>query len=306
MAKARFIAGTPNRPEFGDMFGGWLTFHEGRAFLVDCGVGSGGATLAARLAEALDGRPLDYVLLTHIHLDHSGGLAEIMKRWPAAKVVAHAKGLRHLADPARLWAGTQKVMGELAPMYETEGGPTPIPPANLIAHDQAGIPGLVALETPGHAQHHVSYRLGEAFFAGEAAGCPFIFGGRLYTRPATPPRYFHRDKLASLALLRREKTPRAAYFAHTHENLPFLECVEMAEAQLRLWEGLFRSPAAARRPGEGEGEYLGRMTDLAYGEDDNMKPLTQLSAMGAWRERYFMRNSVQGFLQFLAEEGGER
>jgi glyoxylase-like metal-dependent hydrolase (beta-lactamase superfamily II) len=221
MPRVEFIYGDSSRPEFGDMFGGWLTEHDGRVFMVDCGVGTGAATLVERLKKRVE--RLDYLLLTHIHMDHAGGAAEILKAFPKAKAVVHAKGLRHLVDPARLWAGTREVMGELAEMY---GRPEPIDAARLTAHTDSEIAGLKIIETPGHAQHHLSYRLGGTMFVGEAGGCPSLIGGRLHARPATAPRYLPQVTLASIDRL-LEEPDGPAYFGHTHEMMPLRPALEL-------------------------------------------------------------------------------
>ncbi|MDL2226608.1 MBL fold metallo-hydrolase [Deltaproteobacteria bacterium OttesenSCG-928-M10] len=291
--KTKFIHGTPNRPEFGEMFGGFLTEHDGRAFVIDCGVGSGAKSMVQRLKDELGPRPLAYVLLTHIHMDHAGALAEICRAWPECKAVAHQKGLRHLERPERLWASTREVMGELAEMY---GKPEPIDPARLIPHTEADIPGLAIIETPGHAPHHLSFRLGETLFAGEAGGCPYIHDKRLYNRPATPPSYFPAVTMASADRL-LEGPDGLGYFAHTHEMIPIHDCLNLYKRQLTFWDEVLRRPGSARREGEDQAEHLDRLTDLLFQEDENLRPFNDSPPVDLWREKYFMRNSVRGFLE---------
>ena len=296
--KVEFVCGRPNRPEFGEMFGGWLTESAGRAILVDAGVGSGAADLVRRLKDRLGEKPLDYVLLTHIHMDHAGGLSEIFRAWPGARVVVHEKGRPHLVEPERLWEGTRKVMGELADMY---GRPTPLDPARLIPHRQADLQGLTIVETPGHAAHHLSFRLEDTWFAGEAGGCPYLWAGRCYNRPATPPRYYPAVMLASIDLLLAEPDG-PAYFAHTHERMALREVLTAYKKQLNFWDGLLRRPSAARRPGESPADQLNRLTDRLFREDPLLDPLNALPPAELWREKYFVRNSVEGFLGYYAEE----
>lgn len=300
--KVEFLPGIPNRPEFGEMFGGWFTEYDGQTFMVDCGVGTGAESLAARLAERLGGRGLDYVLMTHIHMDHAGGLGEITKRWPGVKIVVHELGIKHLIRPERLWESTQKVMGELAALY---GRPTPISPAALIPHNEANLPYLRIFETPGHAAHHLSFRLGEAMFVGEAGGCPYLLNGRLYNRPATPPRYFPAETFASIDILMGEKD-REAYFAHTHGPVPYRECFEICKKQLIFWEDFLKSPAGAVKEGESRMQYLTRMTGDLFNADPSLGPLASLPPVDLWRETYFMRNSVEGFVRYLEEAGNAK
>lgn len=298
--KTKFIYGTPNRPEFGEMFGGFLTEHNGRAFVVDCGVGSGASSMVQRLKDELSGRPLAYVLLTHIHMDHAGALAEIFRAWPECKAVVHSKGVRNLEQPGRLWISTQEVMGELAEMY---GQPEPIDPGRLITHTEADISGLTIIETPGHASHHLSFRLGPTLFAGEAGGCPYIYNERLYNRPATPPRYFPAVTMASVDRLLKEPDG-LGYFAHTHELIPIHDCLNLYKRQLTFWDEVLRRPESARREGEDKAEQLNRLTDLLFQEDENLRPFNEFPPIEFWREKYFMCNSVRGFLENYESEAG--
>ena len=299
MTNIEFIYGDTSLPEFEDMFGGWLTEHDGRMFMVDCGVGSGGPTMVARMKERLGGRPLDYVLLTHIHMDHAGGLGDILQAWPEVRILAHAKGVPHLISPARLWAGTKEVMGErVAAMY---GKPTPIDPARLIRHTEADIPGLKIIETPGHAPHHLSFRLGETMFVGEAGGCPEVFNGRVYMTPASPPKFFPEVTLASVDRLLKEPDG-LAYFGHTHYPMPFHESLHMRKRQVARWEELLRRPESARRPDETGGQHLDRLTDLIFDEDQDYVPQDWLSSTALWRYRYFTGNDLEGFLDYLEYE----
>ncbi len=293
MQNVEFIYGTPSLPDFEDMFGGWLTEHEGRMFLVDCGVGSGGPSLVERLKARLGGRLLDYVLLTHIHLDHAGGLGEIVRAWPGVKILAHAKGLPHLISPERLWAGTVEVMGEeVGAMY---GRLAPMAADRLIAHTEADIPGLKVIETPGHAPHHLSFRLGRTLFAGEALGCPDIIRGRLYLSPATPPRFFPEVTLASVDRLAAEPGDWA-YCGHTHYPIPLPEALVIRKRQLAFWDELMRRPESARREGEAYRDHLSRLTDDILREDPDYVPAAELSPPALWRHRYFIGNNLEGFL----------
>ena len=294
--EADFICGRPNRPEFGEMFGGWLAESRGRTFMVDTGVGGGAAELVRGLKAKLGGRPLDYVLLTH--MDHAGGLGEIFRAWPEARAVVHLKGRPHLAEPERLWAGTRQVMGELAEMY---GRPEPLDPARLIPHTQADLPGLLIVETPGHAAHHLSYRLEGTWFIGEAGGCPYFLDGRLHNRPATPPRYYPAVMLTSLERLLAEPDG-PAYCAHTHERLPLRAVLTSCREQLLFWDDFLRRPQAAPRPDESRAEHLTRLTDQLFQADPRLAPLQTLPPTDQWREKYFLRNSVEGFLVYYEEE----
>lgn len=296
--KVEFIHGDPSRPECGEMFGGWLAEYGGRAFMVDCGVGSGGPSLVRRLKQRLDGRKLDYVLLTHIHMDHAGGLSSIFEAFPETKAVVHARGINFLVQPERLWAGTLKVMKELAEMY---GRPEPIASDRLIPHTEAQISGLKIFETPGHAPHHLSYRLGPIMFAGEAAGCPYQFEGRLHNRPATPPRYFPAVTENSIKKLLREPDG-TAYCGHYHQPVPLHDCLRLYQKQLAFWDEYLRRPESARREDESAQDQISRLTEALFRDDPDLAPLTMVPGADMWVEKFFIRNSIEGFLQNYEEE----
>jgi len=190
----------------------WLYRGDGPSYIVD----TGPANTAGDLINALHGMDvthLDYILLTHIHLDHAGAAGHVAEAFPGAKVACWPKAASHLIDPARLWAGSRQVLGETAVMF---GEPQPIDEGRLLHPDALAAHGITWLHTPGHAPHHVSYVHGDVLYVGEAAGmtCPTSTGA-LYLRPATPPRFFLDVALDSLDRLRAlDPRPRRFVLAH--------------------------------------------------------------------------------------------
>jgi glyoxylase-like metal-dependent hydrolase (beta-lactamase superfamily II) len=215
--------------------------------------------------------------------------------------VVHEKGRRHLVEPERLWAGTRQVMGELADMY---GQPEPLDSGRLIGHHEADLPGLNIWETPGHAAHHLSFRLEETWFPGEAGGCPYLWEGRVHNRPATPSRFSLALTLASLEQLRAEPDGPAC-FPHFASPLPSLrEVLSLGRRQLDFWSEFLRRPEAAPRPGENRTEHLDRLADQLWQEDPELAPLKPLSSAEICRERFFLRNNLAGLLENLEETAG--
>ncbi|MDR1086160.1 MAG: MBL fold metallo-hydrolase [Deltaproteobacteria bacterium] len=295
--KVRFVPGLTNRLEFGQMFGGFLTQYGDKNILVDCGTVTGARNLVRGLLDRLGEKPLDYVFLTHIHVDHSGGLAEIFRTWPDCQAVVQAQAMNHLINPEKLWLGTVKVMGELAPMY---GQPQSLEPGRLIPHTEFSLPGLTIIETPGHAAHHLSYLLKDIIFAGEAAGCPYHLNNRLYSRPATPPRYYPEPTFASLALL--EKQPAEwGYFGHTQEECRLSETASNCREQLKFWDEFLFSRWQEEASKTDEQELIVSLTDRLFEEDPHLRPILSLGPLKTKVEKYFMQNSVAGFLGFYAE-----
>jgi glyoxylase-like metal-dependent hydrolase (beta-lactamase superfamily II) len=136
-----------------------LVVENGRAAFVDTGTNHSVALLLDALQRKnLDVSQVDYVFLTHVHLDHAGGAGELMQRLPNAVAVLHPRGAPHMIDPTRLIRGSQAVYGEelYTRMY---GDLRPIPAARIRVVENteelalAGR-GLQCLFTEGHARHH--------------------------------------------------------------------------------------------------------------------------------------------------------
>ncbi len=126
---------------------------------MDCGTNHSVPNLLATLDTAgLAPADVDWLLVTHVHLDHAGGAGALMARLPNARLVVHARGARHMIDPSKLIAGATAVYGE-EEMRRSYGGIIAVPEERVVvaedghAVDLRGRP-LLCLDTPGHARHH--------------------------------------------------------------------------------------------------------------------------------------------------------
>ena len=137
----------------------YLLVHDGRAAFIDTGT----AHALPRLLGALDALGLgrdavDWVIPTHVHLDHAGGAGALMQALPGARLLVHPRGLRHMVDPSALWQGALAVYGA-AEMDRSYGTLVPVAAERATAtHDgmtvQLGGRTLAFADTPGHARHH--------------------------------------------------------------------------------------------------------------------------------------------------------
>lgn len=274
------------REGFGGFIGAWILRRGGATVLVDPGPRATVQELLARLEEA-GVRQLDALLLTHVHIDHAGGAGLVAERHPEARVVCHPKGIPHLADPAKLWAGSLQVLGDLARAY---GEIAAVPAERLEWGTDLAFGGLrvQALETPGHAAHHVCFRAGDLLFVGEAAGIRQEAPGGLYARPATPPPFFCEEFRASL-LRAAEAGARGLCFGHGGYAPDAGETFRAALEQLDLWvrtvEEHVRSGAEDRPE-----DVLRRLlaTDPLFARYRELPPGVQA------RERYFFGNTILG------------
>ncbi|MCL2872842.1 MAG: MBL fold metallo-hydrolase [Betaproteobacteria bacterium] len=122
---------------------------------------------------------VDYICLTHVHLDHAGGAGMLMRECRNAKLVVHPRGARHMVDPSQLMAGVKAVYGE-AKAERLYGELAPVPEERIIAaaDDLAlklGKRELRCLDTPGHARHHLCFYDGtaNAVFTGDVFGLSY-------------------------------------------------------------------------------------------------------------------------------------
>ena len=135
--------------------------------------------LAAMKRQAIPLDRLDYVIVTHVHLDHAGAAGGLLAHLPNARLVVHPRGARHLIDPSRLIAGATTVYGE-EEMEKGFGKPVPVPKDRVIeaadgsSLDLAGRE-LIFIDTPGHARHHfcVYDPESEGVFTGDTLGLSF-------------------------------------------------------------------------------------------------------------------------------------
>lgn len=209
------------RPRFDAAY---LIVENGRGAFVDCGTNYAVPRMLAALKDAeLAPADVDWLILTHVHLDHAGGAGELMALLPNAKLVVHPRGARHMIDPAKLWAGASAVYGE-AVMEETYGRLRPIAADRVIEAlddhvvDLAGRP-LRCLDTPGHAKHHntIFDARANVCFTGDVFGLSyreFDCAGRTFIIPTTSPVQFDQAALhASIDRLVALK-PDAMYLTH--------------------------------------------------------------------------------------------
>lgn len=149
-------------------------------------VDPGPSTCVDALLEGLGGETPRALLLTHIHLDHSGGTGVLVRRFPDIEVYVHERGAPHLIDPSKLLASAGQLYG--GDMDRLWGEVAPVPEANIRRLEGGeAVAGFRVAYTPGHASHHVAYlheESGEAF-VGDVGGVRVPPAG--YTVAPTPP-----------------------------------------------------------------------------------------------------------------------
>lgn len=275
-------------PGFDHFFGAWV-IKDGVNIVVDVGPANSALRLLGSLGSLGIDR-LNYILLTHIHIDHCGGLAQVLDFFPMAKVICHEKTLKYLIDPSRLWEGSTAVLGEIAKAY---GRPEPIEKDRLIPHTESDLEDLVVIETPGHSAHHLSFSYRNRLFVGEAAGNYLVLEDREYLRPATPPRFFFDVCMKSVdKLLALDDQPiRYAHFDSAKRSHRLLR---IFREQLMRWKEVI-----SEQMRKGEVDLVNRCIHALLEKDQNLEALKTMDPDTQRRERFFMTNSVKGFIGFL-------
>ena len=145
-----------------------------------------------------------YVALSHVHIDHSGCAGALLRSLPNAKVIVHPRGAPHLVNPDKLWASSQVMLGQIAEVF---GKPEPVPEERIISATDGmefevgrGV-RLEAVETLGHAAHHLSFYDSSSgvLFPGDAAG--IYFEDFDVVVPTSPPPFYPGAALDSLQRL---------------------------------------------------------------------------------------------------------
>jgi glyoxylase-like metal-dependent hydrolase (beta-lactamase superfamily II) len=185
--------------------------------------------------------PLDLatIVVTHIHLDHAGGVGDLAAAFPTARVVVHEAGARHLADPSRLVASARRVFGAKLDDLFGELLPTPTERLDVLGEhgsvDLGDGRSLATFHNPGHASHHVGLvdsATGD-LYTGDAAGVYVPEFDEV--RPATPPPDFDLDlALTSLARMRAVGSPRLL-FSHYGPVTDVDDVLDASEAELHYW-----------------------------------------------------------------------
>ncbi|MFM8774870.1 MAG: MBL fold metallo-hydrolase [Actinomycetota bacterium] len=218
-----------------------------------CLVETGTALSAPTVVESLEAlgvgaRDLATIVVSHIHLDHAGGVGDIAAAFPHAEVVVHERGARHLVDPTKLVQSAHRVFGPV--MDELFGDLLPTDASRVVALgdvgriDLGGGRVLEAFYAPGHASHHVGLldsTTGD-LYCGDAAGV--YIPETAEVRPATPPPDFDLDlALASMRRMREISPPRLL-FSHYGPVTSVEDVLERSETELIRWVEMVREARA--------------------------------------------------------------
>jgi glyoxylase-like metal-dependent hydrolase (beta-lactamase superfamily II) len=256
---------------------------------------TGPATVFERVHRELErvGVEPRHVVLSHIHLDHGGGVGHVADLFPGATIWVHDVGAPHVVDPTRLVASARRLFGDaLDALY---GEPLPVAEPRIRAMEEGtvihlGDRSLRVLYTPGHARHEVTLYEQESgtAFVGDTAGVCY---GEGWQKPATPPPEFDLD--AALDSIARVQNLRPRTICFTHFGPAREAVLDQAASDLRSWDKLLR-PLAER--GADEDELIAAL-EPAVGQPPGdaafRESATELSST---------RNSMLGYLRYYRKQ----
>ncbi|KWX05245.1 beta-lactamase [Carbonactinospora thermoautotrophica] len=220
-----------------------------RPCLVETGTARSAPVVRDALAELGVGpHDLATIVVTHIHLDHAGGVGDLAKMFPNAQVVVHEAGARHLVDPEKLMKSARRVFGSLiddlfGPLLPTEATRV-VALGETGSVDLGGGRRLDSYYSPGHAKHHVGLVDSETgdLYVGDAAG--IYVPETADVRPATPPPDFDLDVACASLQRFRELRPTRLLFSHFGPVTAVEETLHRSEEELRLWVELVKDARA--------------------------------------------------------------
>jgi len=263
--------------------------------IIDTGPTATIPNLLAGLREiGIDVEDVDYVVVSHIHLDHSGGAGTLLSHLPKAKLIIHKRGAPHVVNPNKLWMQAKQVLGKVAELYEA-----PVPVANeriMVAEDGMTVDlgegvELKVIETLGHASHHQSFyeKRSRGIFPGDTAGI-YIPEFDVIV-PTTPPPFYLEMTLVSIEKLKQLK-PKALYYSHFGRAINASQKLQVHVDQLKLWANIVAEKMKKKATVEEIKEEIEKRDQLLREVKDYIKahPI-----MG----RGIVSQNIQGFMEYF-------
>jgi glyoxylase-like metal-dependent hydrolase (beta-lactamase superfamily II) len=253
------------RPRFDAAY---LLVDDGHAAFIDTGTGLALPRLLSALqALGLGPEQVDWVIPTHVHLDHAGGVGPLMDHLPDARVLVHPRGARHLIDPSALYQGALAVYGQ-EEMDRSYGELRRVPAERVVSSTDEmqialGRRTLRVIDTPGHARHHhcVWDPVTEGWFTGDCFGLAYpefaLASGETWVFPTSTPVQFEPQAMRDTMARLMAAEPRCMYLTHFGKHttvesmarrlLALLDQIETMGLSLRLAEERHDALKAALR-----------------------------------------------------------
>jgi glyoxylase-like metal-dependent hydrolase (beta-lactamase superfamily II) len=234
-----------------------------------------------------------YVAISHVHIDHAGGVGTLLKKLPNAKVIVHSRGAPHLKDPSKLWPASQQTLGEVAEMF---GKPEPVSEDKIIVASEGMTFNLGkemmlrAIEAPGHAAHNLAYyeQLNNGVFPGDSAGAYLPEFKTVF--PTTPPPF-----RPDIALITLEKlwnlNPKFLYYSHFGKAPDGAKRLREYAIQVKMWLSIVQEDLKLGKNPEAIREHI-------FQEDKSICGIVPALKLNAVHKKTLLENSVRGFIEF--------
>jgi glyoxylase-like metal-dependent hydrolase (beta-lactamase superfamily II) len=244
---------------------------------------------------------IDYLVVTHIHLDHAGGAGFLLKNMPGAQVVVHQKGAKHLAAPEKLVSSFAAAMGQ--EMMAKVGEVVPIEVERINPVDDNDVlelgkgQTLKFIHSPGHAPHELCIweSRNNGLFSGDGIGISVADNEVLL--PVTPPPSFdleiYLDTLKRLMVL----PVQMIYFAHFGASHKVEESLQIASDKLQLWNGIIANAVA-------ENGFDGAAVKLQAQICAELEPVKKMDALYKYLTGGLALLNVAGYLKYYREKHG--
>ncbi len=291
--------------------GGWALVETGPA-------SSAGVVREAAAQLGIEPEQLKYIAVTHIHIDHAGGLGVLARHFPGAGLVVHPKGARHMIDPSRLIAGALQVWGE--EKMRQYGDIVPVEEGRVLHAVEGAVLDLgdrkiEVWETPGHSKNHVCYydAATGGLFSGDAAGVysPGLSQRlrRPVLRPATPAPDFNGEQMFSSLLRIAASEIKQIYFTHFGAGRPPRLLVENIIGQLTVFMHMGRQclqqGGGAREAADALAAVMRRYARFGLLEEEDVPAGMDGRMAQEWDFMVGMTKlSAQGIVQYLAKTSG--
>ena len=268
---------------------------EDKVAVVETGPTSSIPNLLAGLHEiGIQTEAVNYVMVSHIHIDHAGGAGALLQGLPNAKLLVHRRGAPHMVNPEKLWVHSREALREIVDLY----GPIQPVPENRVIVSEAGTVidlgehvKLQVIETLGHASHHQSFYEKESrtLFLGDAGG---IYLKELDTViPTAPPPLRLEMKMDSLEKL-IQLEPKLLCYTHFGHADNAVSRLQAYVEQLKLWAKIVSE--STERDDDLEAVYAKIMA-----QDPSMKKAEEFIKRHIMLRQSVVLQSVRGFIQYF-------
>ncbi len=242
---------------------------------------------------------INYVIITHIHLDHVGGTGELIKHLPQAQVIVHEKGARHIINPERLVKSFASTMGER--MMQKTGPVAPIDKERVVPAADGEVlklgerQSLRLLHMSGHAPHQLCIleSRNNGLFSGDAIGISVAEGKVLM--PATPPPSFDLELYLSTLQKLMDLKANLIYFAHFGANDRVRESLKIAMDKLKAWHALISRTFS-------EGGFEAAFKEIRAQLYSELEPARESEPLYQYLADGIVAMNVTGFLKYFQDK----